>query len=128
MKDLKRIFQLIAFLLLMQVVHTETAFGQLPLDSCICYTDEMDIKAITCIRAQTLKDSLIVGLNNLLDISEERIAGKDTILNDNLITIANLEDENQKINLHLSKAKRNKNIFGLGGLGIGIVGTVLLLK
>ena len=46
---------------------------------------------------------------------------------DNTETIFKLEEENQKINLHLVKAKRNVKVFGLGGLVVGVIGTVLLI-
>ena len=46
---------------------------------------------------------------------------------DNTETIFKLEEENQKINLHLVKAKRNVKVFGLGGIVVGVIGTVLLI-
>jgi hypothetical protein len=88
----------------------------------------MDMKALECLKNRHKNDSIMANNNLQLFNLKERIAGKDIILNDNLITIAKLGDENQKINLHLTKAKRNKNVFGFGGLGVGIVGTLLLLK
>jgi hypothetical protein len=131
MKDLKVTKLLTVLLFLIVVGHTETAYGLNSLsepDSCICYTDTMDMKALECIKNRNKNDSIMANNNQQLLNLKERIAGKDTILSDNLITITKLEDENQKINLHLSRAKRNKNIFGFGGLGIGIIGTLLLLK
>ena len=129
MKDLpKRLIQ-IALLLLIVVGSTEIAYGQncLDNDNLIHYTNEMDIKCLTCLKNTPKKDSLIS--NNTIQIFNLKtvLNNMTTIQVDNQQTISKLEDENQKINLHLVRAKRNTKIFGVGGLVVGVVG-VLLLK
>ena len=129
MRDLKKIFLQIVFLLLIQVVHTGTASGKpLSNDSCICYTDAMDIKAITCIRAQAKKDSIIQSdmlmMLNLKDrlkiIGEEKTEFKGAYEDEKLVTTKLTED--------LSKAhKWNKTII-IGGPLIGILVGILVVK
>jgi len=114
--------------LLIQVGTTEIALGQQHSDSCICYTDAMDIKAITCIRAQATKDSIISNYGLQIFNFKTVIKNQDTILKDDEITIAKLEDENQEINLRLVSAVRNIKLFGVGGVVIGAVAVLLLLK
>ena len=109
---------------------TKTVLGQrcLDNDTLIHYTPAMDDKCLVCLINEPKRKELIsnqaLQLNNLL----ERIKGKDIILSDNKKTIADLQEENQKINLHLTRAKRNVRIFGGGGVALGIIGSLLILK
>ena len=130
MKDLYRIFQVIVLASLMAVFPTKIVLGQhcSDNDSLIHYTPSMDDKCLICLVNEPKRIEIISNQALQLANLKERITGKDIILNDNKETIVKLEDENQKINLHLSKAIRSKKIFGFGGLGVGILGTVLLLK
>lgn len=88
----------------------------------------MDKKCLTCLINSSKKDSIIsnysLQIKNFKEISNK----KDIILNDNQQTIFKLEDENQKINLHLVRAKRNIKVFGVGGLCVGIIGTIFLMR
>jgi len=109
---------------------TKTVLGQRcsDNDSLIHYTPAMDDKCLICLINEPKRKELIsnqsLQINNLI----ERIKGKDIILADNKKTISELQDENQKINLHLVRAKRRVKIFGGGGIAIGIIGTLLILK
>ena len=130
MKELRKILVPIVLLFTIVVGHTETAYGQncLDNDSLIHYTDEMDKKCLTCLVNSPKKDSLIQ--NNTIQIFNLKEAMKkmQVIQDDDAQTKAKLEDENQKINLHLVKAKRNTKIVGIAGLLVGVVGTAVLIK
>lgn len=86
------------------------------------------MKALECIKNAPKKDSLIQ--NNTVQIYNLKEAMKkmQVIQDDDEQTKAKLEDENQKINLHLVRAKRNVKVFGVSGLVIGIVGTILVVR
>lgn len=58
----------------------------------------------------------------------ERLKGKNIIFADNKKTIDELSEENQKINLHLNQSRRNVKIFGIGGIAVGIISTLILQK
>ena len=129
MKDFNMRYLKIVLLFIIVVGLTETAFGQASFpDSCICYTDTMDKQAIECLINAPKKDTLISNLSIQINLLTKRIEGKDIILIDNGKSIEELTSENQKINLHLTQARRNTKIFGAAGFGIGVVATLLLLK
>jgi len=129
MKELRTILVPIVLLFIIVAGHTETAYGQncLDNDSLIHYTIEMDKKCLTCLINSPKKDSLIQ--NSAIQIYNLKEAFKkmQVIQDDDEQTKAKLNEENQKINLHLTKARRNVKIFGVGGIVIGVV-AVLLLK
>jgi hypothetical protein len=110
---------------------TETAYGQssLPIDTnCICYTDAMDKKALECLVNAPKKDSLIS--NYSLQIANF----KSIVINQGIL-VSSLEadnlsktEENQKLNLHLERSKRTTKIFGVGGVCVGFVGCLMILK
>ncbi len=128
MKELRTILTPIVLLFIIVVGHTETVYGQncLDNDSLIHYTIEMDKKCLTCLINSPKKDSLIE--NNTIQIYNLKEAFKkmQVIQDDDEQTKAKLNEENQKINLHLTKARRNVKIFGVGGIVIGVVAVLLL--
>jgi hypothetical protein len=128
MKELRTILVPIVLLFIIVAGHTETAYGQncLDNDSLIHYTIEMDKKCLTCLINSPKKDSLIE--NNTIQIYNLKEAFKkmQVIQDDDEQTKAKLNEENQKINLHLTKARRNVKIFGVGGIVIGVVAVLLL--
>lgn len=97
-------------------------------DTLIHYTPAMDDKCLICLINEPKRKELISNQSLQLDNLLERIKGKDIILADNKKTITDLQEENQKINLHLTQARRNVKIFGGGGVALGIIGTLLILK
>jgi len=130
MREFQKILLPIVLLFIVVVGHTEIAYGQPSLtgnDSCICYTDEMDKKALECLINVPKKDSLISNYSLQIFNLKKITSNQSIILQDNDVTISKQEDELQKINLHLVRAKRNTKIFGVGGLVVGVVG-VLLIK
>ena len=131
MKGLKAILLPIVLLFIIVVGRIEIVLGQPSLtntDSCICYTDAMDKKALECLVNAPKKDSLISNYGLQILNFKTIVANQETILGDNEITIQKLNDENQKINLRLVSAVRNVKFFGVGGLVVGVIGTVLLIK
>lgn len=130
MKDLKAILVPIVLLFTIVVGRTEIAYGQncLDNDSLIHYTDEMDKKCLECLVNSPRKDSLISNHSLQILNFQKIVKNQDVILADNEVTITNLTEENQKINLKLDRANRNTKLFGVGGLVVGIVGTIFLIK
>ena len=130
MREYQKTLLPIVLLFIIAVGHTEIAYGQPSLtdnDSCICYTDEMDKKALECLINTPKKDSLISNYSLQILNFKQIMSNQDVVLQDNVETISKQEDELQKINLHLVRAKRNTKVFGVGGLVVGVVG-VLLIK
>jgi len=130
MREYQKTLLPIVLLFIIAVGHTEIAYGQPSLtdnDSCICYTDEMDKKALECLINTPKKDSLISNYSLQILNFKQIMSNQDVVLQDNVETISKQEDELQKINLYLVRAKRNTKVFGVGGLVVGVVG-VLLIK
>ena len=130
MREYQKTLLPIVLLFIIAVGHTEIAYGQPSLtdnDGCICYTDEMDKKALECLINTPKKDSLISNYSLQMLNFKQIMSNQDVVLQDNVETISKQEDELQKINLHLVRAKRNTKVFGVGGLVVGFVG-VLLIK
>lgn len=88
----------------------------------------MDKQCLTCLINAPKKDSLISNYGLQILNFKTIITNQETILSDNEETITKLDDENQKINLRLARAVRNVKLFGVGGLVVGVVATVLLIK
>ena len=131
MKDLNTILPPIVLLFMIVVGNTEIAYGQssLPTDTnCICYTDEMDKRALECLINAPRKDSLISNYSLQIVNFKDIISNKDVILTDLKSENSRKDEENQKLNLHLNRSKRNTKVFGVGGLCAGFVGCLLILK
>ena len=129
MKEFQKVLVVIETLFIIAAGLTETVYAQSCLnnDSLIHYTEDMDKKCLTCLVNNSKKDSLVSNLSLQLVNFKKITQNMNVIEQDNSETISKLEDENQKINLHLKKAQLNTKIFGFGGVAVGIVG-VLLLK
>jgi hypothetical protein len=87
----------------------------------------MDKKCLTCLINAPKKDSLISNYSLQLVNFQKINRHQNIILKDNAESISSLTDENQKINLHLTQARRNVKICGVGGFVVGVI-AVLLLK
>jgi hypothetical protein len=88
----------------------------------------MDDKCLICLINEPKRKALISNKSEQIKTLLERIKGKDIILGDNKESIDELTVENQKINLHLTQSRRNVKIFSIGGIGVGIIATLLLQK
>jgi len=131
MKGLKAILLPIVLLFIIVVGRIEIVLGQPSLtntDSCICYTDAMDKKALECLVNAPKKDSLISNYGLQILNFKTIVRNQEAILGDNQKTIEDLNIDNQKINLRLVRAVRNVKLFGVGGLVVGVVGTILIVK
>ena len=113
------------------VGNTEILYGQSSLtkkDSCICYTDTMDKKALECLINSPKKDSLISNYG-LQIYNFKSVTANQSIMITDLEKVNQEKDENiVKLNLHLLRSRRLVKISGLGGLGLGILGTIFLMK
>ena len=97
-------------------------------DSCICYTDEMDKKALECLVNAPKKDSLIQNLSLQLHNSN-KIAGNLTVINNDILKQNNdLIKENNEINLHLEKVKNRTIYIGVGCFSLGVGTAIYLYK
>lgn len=110
---------------------TEIAFGQSSLikkDSCICYTDNMDKKALECLINNPKKDSLISNYG-LQIVNFRSVVTKQEVMIVDLEKVGLEKDEKiVKLNLHLSRSRRLVKLTGLAGVGVGILGTVFLIR
>ena len=88
----------------------------------------MDKKCLTCLINAPKKDSLISNYGLQILNFKTIVTKQDTLLSDNKTTIETLEEDNQRINLRLVRAVRNVKLFGVGGLVVGVVGTILIIK
>ena len=117
--------------LILFIFISQLAFGQSSLikkDSCICYTDNMDKKALECLINSPKKDSLISNYGLQIVNFRSVVTNQGVIISD--LEKVNLEKDKDivKLNLHLSRSRRLVKITGLAGVGIGVIGTVFLMK
>ena len=110
MKDFKKKYLLIVLLFGILIGNTEIAYGQSSIhdrDSCICYTDNQDKRALECLINSPKKDSLISNLS---------------------LQLFNFRKIDNKISLNLVRSRKMTKASLLGGLGIGLVCGILLSK
>lgn len=97
-------------------------------DSCICYTDEMDKIALECLVNKAKKDSIIT--NQLLQIINfKQIVQNDAVIKADLrLSNETLTAENHKINLKLTRAKKNMPYIAVGSFTLGVGGTIYVFS
>ena len=131
MKDLKQILLPIALLFMIVVGSTEIAYGNsssVDNDSCICYTDEMDMKALECIKNAHKRDSILQN-NALLIFNFSKINEHQSILiADKNVQIIKKDEDIHKISLNLERSKKMVKATMFGGLGIGFICGILLSR
>ena len=95
MREYQKTLLPIVLLFIIAVGHTEIAYGQPSLtdnDSWICYTDEMDKKALECLINTPKKDSLISNYSLQILNFKQIMSNQDVVLQDNVETISKQED------------------------------------
>lgn len=97
-------------------------------DSCICYTDEMDKIALECLVNKAKKDSIITN-QQLQIINFKEVINNDSVIKTDLRTGNEvLKAENHQLNLKLTRAKKNRPYFAVGGFTIGVGATIFIFK
>jgi len=109
-------------------VNIETAYGQLLIqdkDTCICYTDNQDKRALECLQNKSKRDSLLKNCNlrveNVLSrLSESK--GREIILNKNISELnKTILKERKRLKFSLSLNKYGLPISLGGGILIGLI-------
>ena len=131
MKDFKKKYLLIVLLFGILIGNTEIAYGQSSIhdrDSCICYTDNQDKRALECLINSPKKDSLISNLSLQLFNFRKIDENLRTLIVDKDIQIVEKDKNINKISLNLVRSRKMTKASLLGGLGIGLVCGILLSK
>lgn len=113
------------------VASTEIVSAQSSLtkkDSCICYTDAMDKKALECLINSPKKDSLISNYGLQIHNFKSVTANQSIMITDLENTNREKDENIVKLNLHLSRSRRLVKISGGVGFAVGVVGTIFLMK
>lgn len=84
--------------------------------------------ALECLINAPKKDSLISNYSLQINNFKSIVIKQGTLVSD--LEKVNLEKtaENEKLNLHLNRSKRATKVFGVGGVCVGFVGCLMLLK
>jgi len=131
MKDLQKALLPIVLLFMIVAGRTETVYGQSFLtdnDSCICYTDEMDKKALECLINSSKKDSLISNLSLQIFNFKKIEENQSSLIKDKDIQIIEKDKNIEKIFLHLKRSRNTTKVGLVGGLGVGLICGILLSK
>jgi len=108
---------------------TETVLGQpsLTKDTCICYTDAMDIKAITCLINAPKKDSLINNYSLQIINFKEVISKQEA---QHILSTKEVDRLSKELNTTKLKLKVSKKLSTIGIPAAVIIGifTGILIK